>query len=302
MGKFRFRKRKQKQRAPREIPIRTMIPNLMTLLAAASGVTSIRYSCQGHWRSAVIFILVACVLDGLDGRVARMLRVTSKLGAELDSLADFVSFGVAPALLVYFWIMESVPPESAAYPFRGMFWALALFHAMCCAFRLARFNIMIDDGPTQPYWKHFFMGLPAPGGAGVLLTPIIWQLHTEWGMLQSPWIGCSMLSICGVLMASRFPTISAKHLRVPAKRMVPVLLFVMFVIGMLVSQFWLTLGVIGILYLLSVPVCGTVFLRMRNRYEALQTPHPHLAPQPPPTTSRNASDATAGDGDRPLAR
>ena len=268
MGKFRFRKRKQKQHVEREIPIRTMIPNLVTFMAAASGITSIRYSCQKQWSLAVIAILVACVLDGLDGRVARMLRATSKLGAELDSLSDFVSFGVAPAILVYYWIMEVVTETSAAYPFRGVFWALALFHALCCAFRLARFNIMIEDGPKQPYWKHFFMGLPAPGGAGILLTPIIWQLHTDSLLFQTPWIGGTMLITCGVLMASRCPTISAKHLRVPAKYMVAVLLLVMFVIGMLVSQFWLTLGVIGGVYLLSVPVCGVLFLRMRKRHDA----------------------------------
>jgi len=273
MGKFRFRKRKQKSRAPREIPVRAMIPNLVTLMAAASGVTSIRFSCQNHWRSAVIAIIVACVLDGLDGRVARMLRATSKLGAELDSLADFVSFGVAPAILVYFWIMDVVQPASAAYPFRGVFWALALFYAMCCAFRLARFNIMLEDGPTQPYWKHFFMGLPSPGGAGLVMTPIIWQLHTGSDFLQSPWIGCSMLAVCGTLMACRWPTLSAKSLRVPAKRMVPVLLFVMFVIGMMVSQFWLTLGVIGILYFVSIPVCAYIFARMKHRHEAHQTVH-----------------------------
>jgi CDP-diacylglycerol--serine O-phosphatidyltransferase len=208
-----------------------------------------------------------------------MLRATSKLGAELDSLADFVSFGVAPAILVYFWVMKVVTPECAAYPFRGLFWALALFHAMCCAFRLARFNIMIEDGPTQPYWRHFFMGLPAPGGAGILLTPAIWQLHTESDAFQSPWIGGAMLLLCGVLMASRFPTVSLKHLRVPAKYMVPVLLFVMLIIGMLVSQFWMTLGVIGVLYLLSVPVCGAVFLRMRKRYDALNPAQP-AAPAP----------------------
>ena len=284
MGKFRFRKRKQKQHVRREIPIRTMIPNLVTLMAAASGITSIRFSCQGHWKTAVVAIVIACVLDGLDGRVARMLRATSKLGAELDSLSDFVSFGVAPALLVYFWSMQVVPPESAAYPFRGVFWALALFYAMCSAFRLARFNIMIEDGPSQPYWKHFFMGIPAPGGAGLVLTPAIWQIHTESDLLQSPWIGGTMLFVIGVLMASRFPTVSLKSLRVPAKRMVPVLLFVMFVIGMLVSQFWMTLGVIGILYFFSVPVTGYIFLRMRKRYEA-QTLHPPAAESLPPSPS-----------------
>lgn len=283
MGKFRFRKRKQKQHVAREIPIRTMIPNLVTFMAAASGITSIRYSCHGQWDLAVIAILVACVLDGLDGRVARMLRATSKFGAELDSLSDFVSFGVAPAMLIYFWIMQVVPVGSAAYPFRGVFWALALFHALCCGFRLARFNIMIEDGPKQPYWKHFFMGLPAPGGAGIVITPIVWQLHTESNVLQSPWVGGAMLFICGVLMASRCPTISVKHLRVPARYVVPVLLFVMFVIGMLVSQFWMTLGVMGILYLLTVPVCGVIFLRMRKRYDAQPPGPPPVTNSQPPT-------------------
>lgn len=277
MAKFRFRKRKQKQRAQREIPFRVMIPNLLTLLAAASGITSIRYSSQGYWRAAVIAVLIACMLDGLDGRVARILKATSKLGAELDSLADFVSFGVAPALLVYFWIIQVVLETHTLYPFRGVFWALALFYAMCCAFRLARFNIMIENGPSQPYWKHFFMGLPAPGGAGLLITPLIWQIQTGSDAIQSPWIGSIMLVTCGVLMASRCPTISVKHLRVPAKRLVPVLLFVMLVIGLLVSQFWATLGVIGIFYLFSVPVCGIAFLRMRRRYAAQQTPHPPSA-------------------------
>ncbi len=270
MGKFRLRKRKSKTPRIREVPVRNMIPNLVTLLAAASGITSIRYSCSaqdGHWRNAVMAIVIACVLDGLDGRVARMLRATSKLGAELDSLADFVSFGVAPAILVYFWVMATVTPTSAAYPFRGLFWALALFYAMCCAFRLARFNIMLDEGPKQPYWRHFFMGLPAPGGAGLVLTPVVWQLHTDSNLLQNPWLGSVILLLCGILMACRWPTLSAKSLHVPANRLVPVLLIVMFTIGMLVSQFWLTLGIIGILYLLSIPVCGVVFLRMRQRFD-----------------------------------
>jgi CDP-diacylglycerol--serine O-phosphatidyltransferase len=284
MRKFRFRRRKHRQHAAREVPVRTMIPNLVTLMAAASGVTSIRYSCQENWRAAVIAIIIACVLDGLDGRVARMLRATSKLGAELDSLSDFVSFGVAPALLIYFWTMRVVTPESAAYPFRGVFWAFALFYAMCAAFRLARFNIMIDDGPTQSYWKHFFMGLPSPGGAGLVMTPVIWQLGTDSNVLQSPWVGSAVLLLCGILMACRWPTLSAKGLRVPAKYMVPVLLLVMLFISMLVSQFWLTLGVVGVLYLLSVPVCGVIFRRLRVRHDAQQAAHA----VPPPVAGPEA--------------
>ena len=270
MARIRLRKRKPKQRVPREIPVRAMAPNIVTMMAAASGVTSIRYSCQGQWRFAVIAIFIACVLDGLDGRVARLLRATSRLGAELDSLADFVSFGVAPAILVYFWIIETVTEKSIWYPLRGMFWAFALFFAMCAAFRLARFNIMTDGGPTQPYWKHFFMGLPAPGGAGLVITPVIWHLHTGSDMLQTPLIGSLMLLTCGVLMACRWPTVSIKSLRVPASRMIPFLLLVMFVIGMLISQFMLTLGVIGILYFMSIPFSGYAFMRTRRRYEAQQ--------------------------------
>jgi CDP-diacylglycerol--serine O-phosphatidyltransferase len=278
MSKFRFRKRKPKTHARREIPVRAMIPNIVTMMAAASGITSIRFSCQENWHHAVVAITIAAMLDGVDGRLARLLKATTKLGAELDSLADFVSFGVAPALFIYFWVMQKVPPESAAYPFRGVFWALALFYAMCGAFRLARFNIMIDDGPTQPYWKHFFLGLPAPGGAGLVLTPAIWQLHTESDIFQSFWVGCAVLLVCGILMASRVPTISAKSVRVPAKYMVPFLLFVMFVIAMLVSQFWLTLGMIGLIYYLSIPIVGLIFVRMRSRYDARSAEAPAAPP------------------------
>jgi len=281
MRRFRFRRRKHKLHVAREIPVRKMIPNVVTFMAAASGMTSIRYSCQGNWRAAVIAIIVAGVLDGLDGRVARMLRATSKFGAELDSLADFVSFGVAPAILIYFWLMEGAVPASASYPFRGVFWGLALFYAMCCAFRLARFNIMNGDQPVPPYWKQFFMGLPSPGGAGLVMTPVIWQLHTGAGCLQTPWVGCADLLLCGILMACRWPTFSAKSLRVPVRFMIPVLLFVMFVISMLVAQFWLTMGIIGLLYLFSVPVCGLVFLRLRRRHDAQQDVHPPAAPVTP---------------------
>ena len=267
MSKFRIRRRRQKPRVRREIPVLAMLPNLITLLAAASGITSIRFSCQGQWRFAVIAILIACFLDGIDGRMARFLKVTSKLGAELDSLADFVNFGVAPAIFSYFWIMEVVPEGSVLYPVRGMFWVFALFYAMCCAFRLARFNIMDDSGDaSQPYWKHFFVGLPSPGAAGFVLLPAIWDLHTEYAFLQSPWVGSFMLLFCGALMASRVPTLSIKKMRVPTWLQLPLMLFAAFVIGMLVAHSWLTLGIIGICYLVSVPICVMTFLRLRAVY------------------------------------
>lgn len=268
MSKFRLRKKKKKpSRKPRGLPVRAMLPNLITLMSAASGITSIRFSCQNEWRLAVIAISISCVLDGLDGRMARMLKVTSKLGEQLDSLADFVGFGVAPAIFTYFWIMEIVPAGSPLYPLRGIFWAFAVFYALCCAFRLARFNIMIDDGPVQPYWKHFFFGLPSPGAAGLVLTPAILDLHFESAILQSPWTGSAMLIICGILMASRAPTISLKKMHIHARLQIPLALFIIFVIGMLVAHTWITLGIIGICYMISIPVCGVVFLRLRSAHQ-----------------------------------
>jgi CDP-diacylglycerol--serine O-phosphatidyltransferase len=286
MSKFRFRKKKQRQqRIPRELPVRAMLPNLITLMAAASGITSIRMSCQGEWRLAVIAITIAAVLDGLDGRMARMLKVTSKLGEQLDSLSDFVSFGVAPAIFTYFWIMDVLPVGSPLYHLRGIFWAFALFYALCGAFRLARFNIMIDDGPTQPYWKHFFVGLPSPGAAGLVLTPAILDLHFESAVLQSPWIGSAMLIVCGTLMASRAPTLSLKKMHISARFQIPVAVFIIFVIGMLVSHSWLTLGTLGVCYLVSIPICGMVYMRLRSSYEK-RVPQPNSTSNTPPDLNK----------------
>ncbi len=268
MKKINF-KRLTRQPRPglKRVSLRSMIPNMVTLLAAAGGITSIKYSAQGEWRYAIFAIFAACMLDGLDGRVARMLNASSRLGAELDSLSDFVSFGVAPALFAYFWIMEPLAAGSAALRFKGMFWALALFYAMCCGFRLARFNIMMEDDTRLPYWKHFFAGIPSPGAAGLLLTPAIWQIYTGCDAIQHPAVGCVMLVLLGVLMASPLPTLSVKSVHIKLKLMPPFLLAVMFTISMLISQFWLTLGIIGVLYFSSVPVCIVAFRRMKKAYE-----------------------------------
>jgi len=276
MKKINFRRPRRRPRIIK-IPLRSMLPNMVTLLAAASGITSIKYSSQGNWRFAIFAIFAACLLDGLDGRVARMLNASSRLGAELDSLSDFVSFGVAPALFTYFWVMDGVEPGSASESYKGLFWALALFYAMCGGFRLARFNIMIEDESRLPYWKHFFTGLPSPGAAGLLLTPAIWQIHTGYNGIQNPVVGCVMLVFLGVMMACPLPTLSAKAIHIKVKYMPPFLLTVMFTIGMLISQFWLTLGVIGVLYFSSIPACFITFWREKHRYEAAREKSPASA-------------------------
>jgi CDP-diacylglycerol---serine O-phosphatidyltransferase len=268
MKKINFKRVMRRPRPKlKRIPVRAMIPNMVTLLAAASGITSIRYSAQSEWRLAIFAIFIACMLDGLDGRVARMLNASSRLGAELDSLSDFVSFGVAPALFAYFWIMGPLNETALAWRFKGIFWAFALFYALCCGFRLARFNIMLDDQCHLPYWKYFFVGLPAPGAAGLLVTPAIWQIYTGWDVIQNPLVGSLMMILLGILMASPLPTFSAKAVHIKIGYMPAFLLVVIFTISMLIAQFWLTLGVIGVIYFSTIPVCLTAFRRFKINYE-----------------------------------
>lgn len=269
--------------------LRNFIPNAATGLAAACGITSIRFSCTGHYILAVVFILLACMLDGVDGRLARLLGATSRLGAELDSLSDFVCFGVAPGMLLYFW---ALPPDAAvpvALPIQRLVWAFALFYALCCAFRLARFNTMLDE-PTRACWKHFFMGLPAPGGAGLCMLPIIWELGFMGGeaLPGRIWFAVGSLFVCGALLACRFPTLSIKKVHVSRGWLVPFLLFVGLAIAFLVSMFWKTLCVIGILYYLSIPVCGLVFLRLASREGGDELLPPVLPPPPAPADPPSA--------------
>src|SRR5947207_1661416 len=145
------------------IPVRTLVPNLITLLALCAGLTAIRLAVEDKLEWAVAAIVFAALLDGIDGRVARMLKGTSRFGAELDSLADFVNFGVAPALILYFWSLHELGNAG---------WIAAMVFAICAGLRLARFNVMLDD-PNRPAWAaNFFVGMPAPGGAITVLLPI----------------------------------------------------------------------------------------------------------------------------------
>src|ERR1700688_1145722 len=151
----KFHRPRPRGRGIRAVPLRIILPNLVTLLALCMGLTAIRFSIEGQFETAVVAVIVAAILDGLDGRIARALRGTSRFGAELDSLADFVAFGVAPALILYFWGLHEI---------KSFGWFSALVFAIAAALRLARFNVMIDD-PNRPPWQvHFFTGMPAPAG------------------------------------------------------------------------------------------------------------------------------------------
>jgi len=276
MGKFRLRGRRWKRREQRDgaIPIRALVPNLVTSLAACAGMTSISLSSEGRFKEALYALLIACVCDGMDGRIARLLKASSKLGAELDSLADFVNFGVAPAMFMYFWLTGGPLHAGCDVHVVRAVLGCSLFYAMCDCFRLARFNTMLEQDPL-PYWKHFFTGVPAPGGCWMVLTPFILlsSLNAEarwpsvYAFFSSPAFGMAMLLFIGVLMASRLPTISLKSVHISKSAQRPVLAAGLFLIGCLFFDHWLTLGIIGALYILTVPLTGFVFLRVRAKYE-----------------------------------
>lgn len=231
------------------VPLRVLLPNLVTLLSLCAGLTAMRLAIEGgdsKLDRAVLFILAAAVLDGLDGRLARLLKGTSRFGAELDSLADFVSFGVAPAIVLYLFGLHEIT---------SIGWIVALVFAMACALRLARFNVMLDD-PSRPDWqKNFFTGIPAPAGALAALLPI--YLHLVGLPLPA---GASIVEAVYVLfiafmMVSRIPTYAGKTLgsRVPREWVIPLLLAVALFVALLLSYTFQVLLAITLVYLAMIP-------------------------------------------------
>lgn len=240
------------------IPLRFLLPNLLTLLALCSGVTAIRFAIEGHSEWAVSGIIFAVVLDALDGRLARYLKGTSRFGAELDSLADFVNFGVAPAIILYLWSLNSL---------KTFGWVVCLMLAIGCALRLARFNVMLDD-PNKPKWMNgFFTGIPAPAGAGLALAPLYLGFL---GLINEGHPFAKTISIyeivIAILMVSRVPTYSGKTLtRVPREYALPLLGLMALFVVLLISFPWETLSTLSFIYLIFIPVSVLSFRRYKRR-------------------------------------
>lgn len=249
------------QRPPRirGLSINKLIPNILTLLALCAGLTSIRFAVHGMWKEAVIATVLAAILDGLDGRVARLLQGTSKFGAELDSLSDFVSFGVAPAMVLYFWTMQGAG---------GFGWALVLLFSVCCALRLARFNTMIGEPDLPPYAYNFFTGVPAPAAAGLVLMPMVFTIQFGGGFFDRPPVVAVFLLGVSFLMVSKIPTFSFKKVRIPHRWVLPILLVIGLAAAFLVTEPWLTLSVLGTLYLAMIPLSLRSFARLKAQAEA----------------------------------
>jgi CDP-diacylglycerol--serine O-phosphatidyltransferase len=247
-----------KPRGLRGLPLRFVVPNVVTLLALCAGLTAIRFAIEARFDSAVLAILVAAILDGVDGRIARALKGSSRFGAELDSLADFIDFGVAPGLVLYLWSLQDV---------KTFGWVAVLFFAIAAALRLARFNVMIDD-PNKPAWMgRFFTGMPAPAGAIVVLLPL--YLHEALELPPSPrlaWLEIAYVIGVALLMASRIPHFSGKSIgRVPREKFILVLFAVAAFLVLLASFPMQMLIVLSLAYLGLIPLSMRSFRRLSEQ-------------------------------------
>ncbi len=255
----------------KELNLKPLLPNGVTMLALAFGVSSINMAFWGAWHLAVIFIALAGVFDFLDGKVARMLNVSSRFGAELDSLSDFVSFGVAPAFLMYLFTMNNDAKISVLQNLSlksdavGVHWIFVLFVSMCAATRLARFNAMLDE-KQESYWKYFFMGVPAPAGAFLTMMPLILWLasNQQVDFFREPIFASIFLVFSGLMMGSKIPTLCLKYLPIPQKYTTILWMVLLFVIAGMISFPWQTLSVLGIGYIISIPVCVYYFLKLKK--------------------------------------
>lgn len=237
----------------RDQSINRLIPNILTLLALCAGLTAIRFAIYERWEAAVIAIVAAGILDGLDGRIARLLDSTSRFGAELDSLADFVSFGVAPAMLLYFWCLADAG---------ALGWAAVLLFCICTALRLARFNTRLDD-PDLPSWAgRFFTGVPAPAAAGLALLPMMASFEFGGGFFDQPLFVGLVCAAVAALMISNLPTFSLKRIKIAQRFVLPVLIGVGIATAFLVSETWGTLIAVGLAYLVCLPIAYVVRRRL----------------------------------------
>jgi CDP-diacylglycerol--serine O-phosphatidyltransferase len=243
-SRFDSERHQRRMRRLRQIPVRVLVPNVITLLALCAGLTGIRLAIEERYELALAAIVFAAVLDAVDGRVARMIKGTSRFGAELDSLADFVNFGVAPGLILYFWGLK---------PLGNIGWIAAMVFAICASLRLARFNVQIED-PDRPVWAgNFFTGIPAPAGAIAVLLPIyLYFLQVP----VPPTLTLIYTFVIAGLMISRLPVLSGKKYgaRVPPELVLPVILVAVCLIALLVSYPWYLLTAGTIVYLALLPL------------------------------------------------
>lgn len=237
-------------------PFFRLLPNLVTLLSLCIGLSAIQVALHGDFTKASAFLLFAGFMDGIDGRLARFFNSASDFGAQLDSLVDFVNFGVAPGFVIYSWV-------NSYDNIMGFDWALVLFFAVCGAIRLARFNVDLTRETTNPILeKYFFKGIPAPVGAAMAMLPMVLTYEFGDGFYSIPMVVIGYVGSLAVLMASRIPTISIKKIPIKNEYAYLTLLILGMIATGLIVQPWLTLAIIGITYAISIPITITSYVRI----------------------------------------
>ena len=274
----------------RDHSINRLIPNMLTLFALCAGLTSIKFALDANalmnqtaytgasavadaagrkWELACIAIIVAAVFDALDGRIARLLDSTSKFGAELDSLSDFIAFGVAPPVILYVWTMD----QSGRIG-----WGCTLLFSACMALRLARFNTKLDNADVPAWTMRFFTGVPAPAGAGLVLLPLIAYNEYGSGIADSPWLVGTWMVVVSGLLVSRIPTFSFKRLKISQALVLPTMIVVAVFTALAMAEPWATLLLILVVYIASIPLSVSAHRRLQQQ-------------RPLPTATAPANDA-----------
>ena len=270
----------------REVPIRILIPSMFTILALCAGLTAIRMAIEHRFDIAIAAIVLAAVLDALDGRVARLLKATSRFGAELDSLADFVNFGVAPAIIVFTWALDGL---------RSMGWLVVLVYSICMALRLARFNVALDS--DQPAWKgEFFVGVPAPAAALIVMLPLYLDGIGIPGMSALTILILGYTLLIAFLMVSFVPTYSGKMLgqRVAREYVLPVFVLCALFVAVFLTYPYMTLTVGTLTYLAVIPLSFMSYRKHMKRDSV-------AAEAQNGSSKRRASAKTKGKDEQPSA-
>ncbi|MBX9804442.1 MAG: phosphatidylcholine/phosphatidylserine synthase [Alphaproteobacteria bacterium] len=236
----------------------SMLPNIATVLALCTGLSAVRFALQERWEWCVTAILIAGILDAVDGRLARFFGSTSRFGAELDSLSDFISFGVTPALVMYFFTLHQ---------WGGFGWALVLLFSVCMALRLARFNTRSIEGTTPTWAVAYFTGTPAPAAAALAISPIVFSFEWSYSFIYSPYFCGLILFAVALLMVSAIPTYSLKKVHIPHKYVLPVMVISALSTAALFSKPWMTLTVVAIGYVSTFPFSIVSYRRAAKEQE-----------------------------------
>jgi CDP-diacylglycerol--serine O-phosphatidyltransferase len=248
------------------IPLRTIVPNAVTALALCSGLFGIRFGIGGEWEKAAIAIIIAAVLDGLDGRIARLLNGQSRFGAELDSLSDVTAFGVAPAIIIYLWVLDPLAPGSLLQrQWIDWGWVAVLAHAACCALRLARFNANIDRKDQPHKSAGYLTGVPAPAGAGLLFLPLYLFIWTGSDIFRHPGVVVPWTALVAFLMISSVATYSWGSLRLRSGLRLGALVVIAVIAAALASNPWPVLSISGVIYVLVIPFSILTYGRIRRQ-------------------------------------